>query len=101
QLRAEIERISQSGTTILMATHDIDWVLSWANWVFVMHQGQIVLEGEPAKVFGEKEFLVQLQLGIPVLVELWHLFPKEWRQGKKMPRNAQEFYEWLIKNKRE
>jgi cobalt/nickel transport system ATP-binding protein len=95
QLLKEIERIYRSGTTILMATHDIDLVLSWADWVFVMHNGQIVLEGEPAKVFGEKELLVRFKLGIPLLVELWSLFPKELRQGNVMPRNAQEFYQWL------
>ncbi len=99
QFREEMERIEQAGTTILMATHDIDWVLSWADWVFVMHRGQIVLEGEPAEVFGEKELLVQLKLGVPLLVELWDLFPQALRQGKKIPRNVQEFYEWLVKNK--
>nr|WP_228035670.1 hypothetical protein [Oculatella sp. LEGE 06141] len=33
----ELDRIHASGTTIVMATHDLDLAYAWANWVIVQH----------------------------------------------------------------
>jgi cobalt/nickel transport system ATP-binding protein len=76
QFIEKLNDIHQKGVTILLATHDLDFVLEWADVVFVMHSGQIVMEGEPAKVFAESEKLNQFQMGIPLLAKVWKsLFP--------------------------
>lgn len=70
ELRTQLQKIYQEGTTILLATHDLDFVYSWADWVLVMDRGRLVLQGTPAQVFDQKELLEQLQLGIPTALDL-------------------------------
>ena len=53
-----------------MATHDLDLVYRWADWVFVMDRGQLVLEGNPEDVFTQRDFLEELQLGVPLIHEI-------------------------------
>lgn len=69
-LIATLKTIHAAGTTILMATHDLDFVYRWADWVFVMDQGQLVLEGTPAAVFAQRQRLEELELGVPLMLDL-------------------------------
>lgn len=69
-LIALLNKIHTSGTTILMATHDLDFVCSWADWVFVMDQGKLILEGQPENVFVQRDLLESIQLGIPLIYEI-------------------------------
>ena len=70
ELQRQLEKIYQKKTTILLATHDLDFVYDWADWLFVMDKGRVVLQGTPAEVFEQKDLLEQLQLGIPTALEL-------------------------------
>ena len=70
QLIRQLEQIYQGGTTVVLASHDLDFVYQWADWIFVMDQGQLVLEGSPQFVFEHREFLEELQLGVPLAIEL-------------------------------
>jgi cobalt/nickel transport system ATP-binding protein len=70
QLMALLQTIHQAGTTIVMATHDLDLVYRWADWVFVMDRGQLVLAGTPDTVFDQQAQLEALQLGVPISFEL-------------------------------
>ncbi|MEA5616880.1 ABC transporter ATP-binding protein [Cronbergia sp. UHCC 0137] len=69
-LMATLKKIHADGTTILMATHDLDLVYRWADWIFVMDKGQLVLEGNPQDVFSQREFLEELQLGVPFVYKI-------------------------------
>ena len=69
-LIATLKQIQATGTTVLMATHDLDFVYRWADWVFVMDQGQLMLEGNPQEVFTQRQVLEDLELGAPMVVEL-------------------------------
>jgi len=68
-LMATLTRIHQNGTTLLMASHDLNLVHSWADWIFVMHQGRLVLEGKPQDVFMQRDLLEELELGMPLIYE--------------------------------
>jgi cobalt/nickel transport system ATP-binding protein len=74
-LMATLKKIHASGTTILMATHDLDLVYRWADWLFVMDKGRLVLQGKPQDVFNQREILEDLQLGVPLIYEM--LFSEE------------------------
>jgi cobalt/nickel transport system ATP-binding protein len=69
-LMATLKKIHAAGTTILMATHDLDLVYRWADWIFVMDQGQLLLEGKPQDVFTQRDLLEELQLGVPLIYEM-------------------------------
>ncbi|MGL5063933.1 MAG: energy-coupling factor ABC transporter ATP-binding protein [Microcoleus sp.] len=70
QLISLLQQIHAIGTTILLASHDLDFIYRWADWVFVMDRGQLILEGTPETVFSQREVLEQLQLGVPLAIEL-------------------------------
>ena len=69
-LMATLKKIHAAGTTILMATHDLDLVYRWADWIFVMDRGRLVLEGKPQDVFTQRDILEELQLGVPLIYEM-------------------------------
>jgi cobalt/nickel transport system ATP-binding protein len=73
QLAQLLQTIHANGTTIVMATHDLDWVYRWADWVLVLDRGQLVLEGTPQDVFSKQEVMEKLQLGVPLAFELLSL----------------------------
>lgn len=68
---ALVEKLSREyGKTILIAEHKIDEVISVADHVFVMDQGQIVLDGTPQQVFDRPAELHALGLAAPAATEL-------------------------------
>ncbi|MBE7379967.1 MAG: ABC transporter ATP-binding protein [Leptolyngbya sp. SIO1E4] len=70
ELIGRLEHIHACGTTILLASHNLDFVYRWADWVLVMHQGRLILSGSPQTVFAQREVLDRLQLGIPLAIDL-------------------------------
>ncbi|MBD2432804.1 MULTISPECIES: energy-coupling factor ABC transporter ATP-binding protein [Fischerella] len=70
KLMTTLQNIHTSGTTIVMATHDLDLVYRWADWIFVMDRGRLVLEGKPKDVFTQCDILEELQLGVPLICEM-------------------------------
>lgn len=99
QLFSHLSTVHESGATVVMATHDLDLAFSWADWLFVMHQGQLVLEGKPADVFSRRELLESLQLGVPVVYEVWETLTSLFGSARygEVPRTAGELREWLPK----
>ncbi len=78
-LRQRLNRIHAAGTSIIVATHDLEFLNGWADWLFVMDRGQLVMEGQPADVFSQQQQLEELNLGIPPTLELL----ADWRQLAK------------------
>ena len=70
-----LEQIGAMGTTTLIATHDLEFIYTWADWVMVMDQGQIVLTGEVETVFAKETLLHQLGLGVPPSLALLAQLP--------------------------
>jgi cobalt/nickel transport system ATP-binding protein len=69
-LMVTLKNIHATGTTILMATHDLDLAYRWADWIFVMDRGRLVLEGNPQYVFAQGKILEELHLGVPLVYEI-------------------------------
>jgi cobalt/nickel transport system ATP-binding protein len=69
-LMAKLRQIHEMGTTIVMATHDLDLAYCWADWVFVLDKGRLILEGTPQDVFAQRETLESLQLGVPLVFDV-------------------------------
>lgn len=65
-----LERIHSAGTTIVIATHDLEFVYAWADWLMVMERGQIVLEGTGQEVFAHRALLKELGLGVPLMMDI-------------------------------
>ena len=69
-LMKTLKKIHEDGNTLLMATHDFDLVYRWADWVFVMDKGRLMLEGTPEDVFSQRTLLEELELGVPLIYEM-------------------------------
>lgn len=69
-LMSTLKKIHSHGTTLLMATHDLNLVYRWADWVFVMDEGTLILEGTPEEVFSQRTVLEKLELGVPLIYEI-------------------------------
>ncbi len=69
-LLATLKQIHAAGTTIVMATHDLDLVYRWADWVLVMDRGKLVMAGTPVDIFSQTATLAALEIDLPIAVEL-------------------------------
>lgn len=91
KLLAELESIHQEGTTIVMATHDMNLALEWGDWIMIMHRGRLVLEGKPDDVFRRRRAMEELGLELPTLCQIWDALPGRYTAGvDKMPRTVDE-----------
>lgn len=63
QLLQEVQH--KSGLTVILSTHEVDYVPIYCNRVYVMNQGEIVMAGSPEEVFAQKEKIRQANLRLP------------------------------------
>ncbi|HAG70487.1 MAG TPA: energy-coupling factor transporter ATPase [Lachnospiraceae bacterium] len=69
------------GITVILITHYMEEVI-YANKVFVMDKGKIVMQGSPREIFSRVEELKQIRLSVPQATELaWELK----KAGLKLP----------------
>lgn len=62
--------------TVFFVSHNMDDVFWLTDYVYVMCDGRIVLEGAVSEVFKENEILKELDLGVPFSVEVLELLKK-------------------------
>ncbi len=70
QVMESLTNCNNRGVTVIISTHDVDLVYSWADYLFVMNQGEVIGEGEPEVVFGDQGLLTAAQLRKPLIYEL-------------------------------
>ena len=63
--------------TVLLVSHSREDVAEYAGRVIVMNQGQIVLDGEPRKVFRYEKELRKIGLGVPQATSLMHFLAEQ------------------------
>jgi cobalt/nickel transport system ATP-binding protein len=87
--------IQAKGTTVVMATHDLEFVYRWADRIILLDQGQFRGEGSPLEIFKpeQKSYLAQWGLGLPTAIEILDL--SLFLDPETCPdfRNQQEFYQ--------
>lgn len=66
-----VERLVSEGITVLMATHDIDYALSWADEIVLMHEGKVLLQDEPVAVCSNREALALTNQEEPAVLKLF------------------------------
>lgn len=77
---ALLDRLSDSGTTIVLSTHDVYLALSQADQVGLVCDGQVI-QGDPAVLLGDADLVAKARLDIPWPLELanrlgWGARPK-------------------------
>jgi len=72
----------EQGVTIVLVSHDMTEVAALANWLCVLHNGRMVMQGMPRTVFAQGSALRAWGLAEPPLSELLMLLRK---QGLAIP----------------
>ena len=66
--------LHRTGMTIILVSHSMEDVAEYANFVYVLEKGRIVMSGHPKEVFQDVEGLEQIQLGVPKVTKFaWRL----------------------------
>ncbi|MBI2955171.1 MAG: cobalt-precorrin-5B (C(1))-methyltransferase [Chloroflexi bacterium] len=78
RIMALLHRINQEqGVTVIVATHDIDLVPAYADRVYLMRDGRIVVSGAPPAVLSQIDLLHQSELRMPRAARALQLFGDE------------------------
>lgn len=62
--------LHRAGHTILLITHDMRLVAEHAEWVILLHQGQLAAQGATRKIFSRPELLAQVSAAPPPVTRL-------------------------------
>ncbi|WP_434510476.1 energy-coupling factor ABC transporter ATP-binding protein [Desulfitobacterium sp. AusDCA] len=97
-LEEVLEKLGTEGKTMLISTHDVDFVYRWAERAIVFCQGRIIADGTPLGIFQNKEVLTQANLKRPTLMEVYDLLVEKrlLKDTKAYPKSTSEFKEMLM-----
>ncbi|ATL57698.1 energy-coupling factor transporter ATPase [Streptococcus pyogenes] len=70
ELMTIFKKLHQSGMTIVLVTHLMDDVANYADFVYVLDKGKIILSGKPKTIFQQVSLLEKKQLGVPKVTKL-------------------------------
>ncbi len=65
-----LDNLRQSGTTLVMATHDINLACEWADDVAVLQAGRILAAGTAERILADSKILESAGLSIPFVLEM-------------------------------
>ena len=57
-----VDKLTEQGITVLMATHDMDYAYAWADEIVLMKDGKVLCQGAPEAVCRETEKLKETNL---------------------------------------
>ena len=66
----------EKGVTIILITHYMEEVVD-ADYVYVMDQGKVVMEGNPRGIFSQVDVLQEHRLDVPQITLLAHELKEE------------------------
>lgn len=72
-----IGKLTESGITVLMATHDMDYAYGWADEIVLMHEGKVLRSGPPAEVCSDKQALEKTNLEMPFVLRLYEIMKEK------------------------
>jgi cobalt/nickel transport system ATP-binding protein len=89
-----LDLLQQQGKTVIVTTHDMQFVAEWADDVIVIHQGQCLGTFQTRELFQRNEIMKEANLTLPPIVEL---MASVWEGSQDdMPIRLDEARNWLI-----
>ena len=85
--------LHQKGQTIILVTHVMDDFANYADTVYALEAGKILLAGSPCDVFQQVDFLEEKQLGVPKITKFSQALVKKGLQLDKLPITLEAFME--------
>ena len=72
-----LKELNDEGITIIISTHEVNLVPTYAKRVFVLVDGLLIAEGSPKEIFAQPEILEKANLEVPIVTELFQELKKE------------------------
>jgi len=96
-LEEVLGKLGSEGKTMLISTHDVDFVYRWAERTIVFYQGKIIADGTPLEIFRNRGILKQANLKQPTMMEVYDLLVEKHllEDTKAYPISTQAFREML------
>jgi cobalt/nickel transport system ATP-binding protein len=100
QIMALFETLNKSGTTLIMATHDVDVTWAWADEVFILKDGSIEGAGSPERVFADEPLLRATGIETPIVMEMYDRLRAVGfiEEPSRIPRTKQELFALIEKS---
>jgi cobalt/nickel transport system ATP-binding protein len=72
---AVLNHLNQQGTTIVIATHDVDLAAAWAEQVIILKEGTVWAAGGP-NLLADSELMRQADLRVPLVSQIFQGVPQ-------------------------
>ncbi|HEK9995123.1 cobalt transporter ATP-binding subunit [Streptococcus equi subsp. zooepidemicus Sz16] len=95
ELMSLFKSLHQSGMTIVLVTHLMDDVADYADFVYVVEAGKIILSGQPKAIFQHIDLLKEKQLGVPKVTAFAQRLVKQGFDFPYLPITLEELREVL------
>jgi energy-coupling factor transporter ATP-binding protein EcfA2 len=89
----------ERGMTIILADHEVEMMTLCADRIFVMNEGEVMLQGAPSEVFQEVDTLEKIGLRVPQVAELAHRLRAQHNKWSELFPVTLEEAESLIKQR--
>lgn len=93
EILSMIKAMNQEGITVIMVTHNMDDVYTYASRAIVINDGEIMFDGTPAQVFSHERELLSVGLDVPSGCRLAYDLRQK---GMKLPEGIMSVDELLL-----
>jgi len=69
-----LNRLNEGGTTVIVATHDVDFAAQWADQVLVIKDGKTLARGDTS-LLADERLIREARLNLPVITRLFKKIP--------------------------
>jgi cobalt/nickel transport system ATP-binding protein len=96
-----LDELNNGGTTIVIATHDVDLAVEWVDEVIIIKGGQCLAQGDTSLLTNE-EIITQANLRFPIITKLFKQIPElALKELPKTINDALEIINKLLKGRSE
>ncbi len=84
QITEVLDKLNQDGVALMCSTHDVDWAWSFADRIIIIHDGHISFDGSPEAAFNDPDFINDMKLKMPSILEFQAMLKRIAEQGKDL-----------------
>ena len=93
QVEDMVNRLCEKGITVIIATHDSDYALEWADKVILFHEGRMEAAEPPMTLFKKKELLEKTSQRVPKIFQIYEMLveTKMINDVQELPKSIEAF----------
>lgn len=102
EMTSLFEWLYGEGKTLVISTHDMNLAYRWADYAYVIKDGQIAGEGNPVEIFQDQELLRTNNLDMPWVLKVYRQLQSNGliEQSIPVPRSEEELFAALSQAER-